>query len=30
VLRAPDDESRAADRAAFVADLRVVSELLRA
>jgi len=29
VLRAPDDEARAADRQAFVEDLRVVSELLR-
>jgi len=28
VLRAPDDESRAADRAAFVADLKVVRTLL--
>jgi uracil-DNA glycosylase len=29
VLRAPDDETRAAERRAFVEDLRVVSELLR-
>jgi DNA polymerase len=29
VLRAPDDDSRAAARADFVADLKVVAKLLR-